>query len=131
MKSRQRLGDDPRDHDGEFGGVDEEHADVCGQRPDIDHTTNQPLAEQPFQPWKIYPKPPPPHWHWKSKEVLSHDETEGDGFQFEACDIPAEVHPWTYEIDSKGVYQVYETSEDGKGELTILLHYWNKVTRLQ
>jgi hypothetical protein len=41
------------------------------------------------------------------------------------------VHPWTYEIDSKGVYQVYETSEDGKGELTILLHYWNKVTRLQ
>lgn len=114
-KSRQRLGDDPRDYDGDLDGIDEEHADVCGQRPDIDHTTNQPLADPPFKPWNIYPKPPPPAWHWKSKEVYNRDgtPTDGDGFEFEACEIP-ESHPWTFEIDDKGVYQVYEASEDGQ-----------------
>ncbi|KAJ3566856.1 hypothetical protein NP233_g6737 [Leucocoprinus birnbaumii] len=113
LKSRQRLGDDPRDYDGDFEGVDEDHADVCGQRPDADATTNQPAAEHPFKPWNIYPKPPPPAWHWKSKEVYNHNADDGDGFESEACEIPAS-HPWTFEIDDKGVFQVYEASEDAQ-----------------
>ncbi|KXN87062.1 AMP deaminase [Leucoagaricus sp. SymC.cos] len=115
LKSRQRLGDDPRDYDGTFEGADEEHAGVCGLRPDADNSkANTTPTQQTFKSWKIYPKPPPPFWHWKSKEVLSHDEEAGgDGFKFEDCEIP-ESHLWTFELDEKGVYQVYETSDDGQ-----------------
>lgn len=123
LKSRQRLGDDPRDYDGEFEGIDEEHADVCGQRPDVDVVSNKPPAQEPFKPWKIYPKPPPPFWHWKSKEVLSHDdENSGDGFCFEDCEVPG-PHPWNFMIDDKGVFQVYGTSDDvQKGESPMDFH---------
>lgn len=114
FRSRQRLGDDPRDYDGVFQGIDGDHAGVTGFRPDVDPTTNQTAAEQPFKPWKIYPKPPPPTWHPKSKEAISHGENErGDGFRFEECEIPGS-HPWTFQLDEKGVYQVYDVYE-GKG----------------
>lgn len=114
LKSRQRLGDDPRDYDGDFDGVDDEHADPSGLKPDVDPATNQPPAQQ-FKPWRIYPKPPPPTWHSKSKEVLSHGESEtgGDAFRFEECEIPGS-HPWNFRIDDKGVFQVYEADDDGK-----------------
>ncbi|KAF9448708.1 AMP deaminase [Macrolepiota fuliginosa MF-IS2] len=116
LKSRQRLGDDPRDYDGEFEGVGDEHADVSGQKPDVDLATNRPTPHS-FNPWKIYPKPPPPAWHWKSKEVLSHDDdkTSGRGFRFEECEIPGS-HSWNFRIDEKGVFQVYEADDEGKKE---------------
>ncbi|KAJ7575108.1 hypothetical protein C8J56DRAFT_1007804 [Mycena floridula] len=113
-RSLQRLGDNPRDHDGVFPGVDEDMADVSGMRPDADFTHNRP-PEQPGEKWKIYPKPPPPHWHWTDKfKVVSSDGDAvkgNDEFEFSQCEIPGE-HPWGFKIDERGVYQVYEDVED-------------------
>ncbi|EIM81628.1 AMP deaminase [Stereum hirsutum FP-91666 SS1] len=115
--SRQRLGDNPRDHDGVFKGIVDECADVQGVRPDSDYSKiGQPLGkEDQFQPWKIYPKPPPPHWHWSATEeapsMAGHEENDDHNkpFEFDACEIHGE-HPWNFEIDEKGVYQVYESA---------------------
>lgn len=126
MKSKQRLGDDPRDFDGDFGGVDDDHADVASLKFDVDPSTNQPPAQQ-FKPWKIYPKPPPPAWHWRSKEVLSHDKdgVDDEPFRFEECEIP-DPHSWTFRIDEKGVFQVYEVDDKEKGpsQLYIIRSKW-------
>lgn len=112
-KSLQRLGDNPRDHDGVFHGVTEGLADVSGVKPDV----NQSLAasaNSPHEPWVIYPPPPPPHWHFTAKEtVISADGrlTPDNEFDFSQCQIPSN-HEWVFEIDDKGVYQVY-TNTDG------------------
>ncbi|KAJ7913565.1 hypothetical protein B0H13DRAFT_491918 [Mycena leptocephala] len=108
LKSRQRLGDDPRHYDGKFPGVDDKSADVCGVRPDANYTSNQPPASQP-KPWKLYPKPPPPHWHWTDTAIISSDgsySSKGD-FRIQDCEIPG-AHPFSFEIDDKGVIQVYD-----------------------
>ncbi|KAG0703791.1 AMP deaminase [Suillus ampliporus] len=111
-KSLQRLGDNPRDHDGVFHGVAEGLADVSGVKPDA----NISLAvspKNPHEPWAIYPKPPPPHWHFTAKEtVISADGrvTPHDEFNFAQCQIPGN-HEWEFEIDDKGVYQVYTNAE--------------------
>ncbi|KAG1836358.1 AMP deaminase [Suillus subalutaceus] len=111
-KSLQRLGDNPRDHDGVFHGVAEGLADVSGVKPDV----NQSLAasqNSPHEPWVIYPKPPPPHWHFAAKEtVISADGrvTPDDQFEFSQCQIPGN-HEWVFEIDDKGVYQIYTNSD--------------------
>jgi AMP deaminase len=124
--SRQRLGDNPRDHDGRFEGLDDAHADVSGARPDVDYVGNKPEGWGSFEPWVIYPRPPPPRWHWSDKETLERRGSEGkevgggggDGeFRFEECWIP-EGHEWGFEIDEKGVYQVYE---DVEGEVFSLV----------
>jgi len=117
FKSRQRLGDDPRDYDGEFEGLPEEHVEVCSRRPDIDVATERSRVESPFAPWKIYPKPPSPTWHPKNKEVLKHNVSDEESFEFEACEIP-ESHPWTFEIDDKGVYQVFKSYDGSKSSTT-------------
>jgi hypothetical protein len=42
-------------------------------------------------------------------------------FVFEECEIPG-GHPWCYEIDDKGVYQVYK---DGQGSFLLsFLYLW-------
>lgn len=115
LKSRQRLGDDPRDYDGVFPGVDSTYAGVSGFKSDMELSPNLTPSVQPFKPWKIYPKPPRPTWHPHSKAALDHSEDEpGDGFLFEDCEIPG-VQSWSFRLDEKGVYQVYEVLE-GKGE---------------
>lgn len=110
VKSRQRLGDNPKDHDGHFPGLDDEIADVSGVRPDSDFRSNHPPSS-PFEPWRVYPPPPPPHWHWTDKEkVVSADGNSArpdSDFVFEDCAIP-KPHPWDFDIDDKGVFQVYE-----------------------
>ncbi len=120
LKSRQRLGDDPRDYDGDFEGVDDDHADVARFRSDVDPATNQPPAQE-TKPWKIYPKPPSPAWHWRSKEVLNRGKDEGGTFHFEECEIPGS-HLWTFKIDEKGVCQVYESDDKEKGSFPLLPH---------
>lgn len=103
------LGFNPKDHDGHFTGLDPEIADVDGVRPDV-HIHIPPASEQEhiFEPWNIYPKPPPPHWHWMDKEVVPHKPPEDDEeFDFDKCEIPG-PHGWDFELDEKGVYQVYE-----------------------
>ena len=111
QRSRQRLGDNPKDHDGRFNGLDGDSADVSGVRPDANYASEPPLVS-PFKPWKIYPKPPPPHWHWTSKEQVAKQTDGEEDFKFEDCPIPGS-HPWCFVIDDKGVYQVYEQGEGG------------------
>lgn len=127
-RSLQRLGDNPRDYDGVFPGLDDDCADVSGMRPDADPKLNR-GKEAPAKPWTIYPRPPPPHWHWtdKNKDIVSSDDQttidakRKDEFDFAQCDIPGE-HAWDFEIDDRGVFQVYE---DVKGSIgsTYLLYY--------
>lgn len=118
LKSRQRIGDDPRDYDGDFQPPTDEHAGVCGIRPDvaIDAAKSQ-SQENRFERWNIYPKPPPPHWHWKDSEtvVVSTDGTKRrpghNEFNFDDCTIPTEHPGWSFAIDVKGVFQVYDDTE--------------------
>ena len=101
------LGFNPKDHDGHFTGLDHTVADVSGVKLDVDlHSVPEPNSL--FPPWRIYPKPPPPHWHWSDNEGLKHKADDDDEeFIFENCHIP-EADDWGFEIDEKGVYQVYE-----------------------
>jgi AMP deaminase len=112
FKSRQRLGDDPRDHDGHLEDYSEDHADVFGVRtdaapPGMDASSGSAKA---WEKWKIYPKPPPPHWHWRQDQVISADGAKhvpGDSFKFEECHIPGEIPGMDFKLDTKGVFQVH------------------------
>jgi len=111
QRSKQRLGDNPKDYDGHFKGISEDIADVSGVRPDAKNTP--PPSTHNYEPWKIYPRPPPPHWHWADKKAISADRQHVQGdeeFQFEDYEIPG-PHPWTFHLDDKGVYQVYDASQ--------------------
>lgn len=107
-RSLQRLGDNPRDYDGQFSGFDDAHASAPGVRPDIDIKTNSPPSSVPNK-WDIYPPPPPPFWHYHGQSNPGEKPLDVD-FEFSKCDIPGE-HPFEFEIDDKGVYQVYERVE--------------------
>ncbi|KAF8443038.1 hypothetical protein L210DRAFT_3643926 [Boletus edulis BED1] len=113
-KSLQRLGDNPKDHDGHFNGIAGGFAGVSGVQPDVDFA-NARVSESPYKPWKIYPKPPPPHWNFSAKHDApaadGHPTTENDQFDFSTCQIPGS-HPWEFRIDDRGVYQVYSTAAD-------------------
>ncbi|KAF9220932.1 AMP deaminase [Gyrodon lividus] len=107
-KSLQRLGDNPRDHDGHFRGIVEGFADVSCVKPNVDFT-NAHALKSPYQPWEIYPRPPPPHWHFSVKKDVftadGHVASRDDEFEFTKCQIPG-PQSWEFEIDDKGVYQV-------------------------
>ncbi|KAF7422467.1 AMP deaminase [Pleurotus ostreatus] len=117
MKSRQRLGDNPKDYDGHFRGFADGQADVSGPRPGTAIRDIRP-AEASFEKWKIYPTPPPPHWHWKDKEtvVSSNGEyTTSDEFVFADCHIP-DIHPWKFKMDEKGVFQIYDNPDQDEAK---------------
>lgn len=111
--SRQRLGDDPRDHDGTFLGFDERYQDVAGVRPDADLQNQiRTEPEKHFKPWEIYPKPPPPHWHWKGKKPEAPNDPVWNAdseFDFTHCYIPG-PDCMDFKIDNAGVFQVYSSS---------------------
>ena len=90
--SLQRLGDNPKDFDGQ------------PLPPDIPESDTS-----MFTRWKIYPKPPPPRWHWKPKpHNLTPEELEDlEEFEFSKCSIPgpSTLH---FELDEQGVYQVFD-----------------------
>jgi AMP deaminase len=129
LKSRQRIGDDPRDYDGHFQPPSDEHADVSGIRPDVANLEIDAAKSQSqpnlFEPWSIYPKPAPPHWHWKDHEtVVSIDGIKSSGhdkFNFDDCTIPGEHPGWSFGIDVKGVFQVYD--DNNKGNKVIVSFY--------
>lgn len=113
--SGQMLGFNPKDHDGHFTGLDSRVADVSGVRPDVDLLQTEPPPSL-FKPWRIYPRPPPPHWHWADNDPVHRmpSEFEDEKFAFENCEIPGpDERGWSFEIDERGVYQVYDSS---KGE---------------
>lgn len=116
LVSGQRLGFNPKDHDQTFFGLPDEVSDVSGVRPDADIGSINAPTSATFSPWRIYPKPPPPHWHWKDKNLVSHDPSEDEEFIYEECEVPGSDN-WDFEIDERGVFQVYQ---DTKGELEIL-----------
>jgi AMP deaminase len=125
LKSGQRIGDDPRDHDGHFQLPSDEHADVSGIRPDVAIDPAKSQSQQNlFEPWNIYPKPPLPHWHLKDHEnVVSIDGTKSSGrekFNFDDCTIPGEHLGWSFGIDVKGVFQVYD---DNKGTYKVIISF--------
>lgn len=123
--SLQRLGDNPRDHDGHFHGLDPKITDVSGVRPDADISayaspdSENKLPKSPYKPWRIYPKPPPPHWHWTADTEPVHGGDKAgsskEEFVFEKCEIPGDHGGWSFELDETGVFQVYNAS----GVLTI------------
>ena len=127
--SLQRLGDNPRDHDGHFNGLDPKIADVSGARPDADISayaspgSEDKLPKSPYKPWHIYPKPPPPHWHWTpDTEPVRGSDGAGAGkeeFIFKKCEIPGSHDGWSFELDETGLYQVYNTN----GSLEILCSF--------
>ncbi|KIK69816.1 hypothetical protein GYMLUDRAFT_236289 [Collybiopsis luxurians FD-317 M1] len=118
-RSRQRLGDNPKDYDGSFPGLSEECAGVSGVRPDANFAANQPPPRSPEEHWTIYPPPPPPHWHWADqRNAMSTDgrrSPEGD-FNFQECHIPSSDSRM-FAIDDTGVFQVYENTEKSQYSL--------------
>lgn len=118
--SLQRLGDNPRDYDGNFNGFDPKIADVSGVRPDADISAyaspgwEDKLPKSPYKPWRIYPKPPPPHWHWTADTEpvpgIEKEEAGKEEFVFEKCEIPGGHDGWSFDLDEMGVYQVYNAS---------------------
>lgn len=83
--SLQRLGDNPKDHDGDFTGFyPASAADVNGLKPDInangaeDPHSAPAEQRQEFAPWQVYPPPPPAHWHWQSGDVVGNG---GEGIE--------------------------------------------------
>ncbi|KAI9058231.1 AMP deaminase [Trametes sanguinea] len=111
--SGQKLGFNPRDHDGLFTGLDDDIATVSGVRPDADWETRLP-PKSPFNKWRIYPRPPPPHWHWKGQQTVvpsnsGHDLSSNEEFDFAKCEIPG-PDEYNFGIDERGVYQVYDPS---------------------
>ncbi|KDQ11454.1 hypothetical protein BOTBODRAFT_455558 [Botryobasidium botryosum FD-172 SS1] len=121
--SLQRLGDNPRDHDGVFAGFKGDAGDVPGARQDATEAALNPPGESPFEPWKIYPPPPPPHWHWKPESETaipdaahSNKDIRIEPFDFAKCQIPGH-HPWEFVLDEYGVYQLHEKgTENGPGQ---------------
>lgn len=104
--SNQRLGDNPRDHDSVFHGIPEGISDVMGVRPEA--ASAYMPAEEQFEPWHIYPSPPAPQWQWTADKeaVLSETAPRRDIFDFSQIEVPG-AHDWGFEVDDKGVYQVY------------------------
>ena len=97
--SQQRLGDNPRDHDGVFFGFNDNAGDVSGIKPDASHESICDASDGTFSPWKIYPRPPPPHWHYN-------DRGREAEFDFTKCLVPG-ADSWDFRIDERGVFQVY------------------------
>jgi AMP deaminase len=127
--SLQRLGDNPRDHDGVFKGFAHDIGGVSGVRPDAYAALREASGdkshpelreeETKFQPWKIYPPPPPPHWHWTDQPTINTSVDGalgyGDEFDFKTCEIPG-ADTCVYKIDSKGVFQVYGSDTEVEAE---------------
>ena len=84
------------------------------------NTTDEPAApvngeNGERKPWKIYPPPPKPHWESRDpfeQAAPSAEPGKQYEFQMEECEIPGE-HPYVFELDSQGVYQVYTSPEVG------------------
>jgi AMP deaminase len=110
--SLQRLGDNPRDHDGAFHGfANPSHGDVIGARPGAPLDQIE-ATESKWAPWRIYPRPPPPNWHWTDRTRLDIAPSEKEEeFEFSQVPIPGpDERGWTFKVDRRGVIQVYDSA---------------------
>ncbi|WWC86266.1 AMP deaminase [Kwoniella dendrophila CBS 6074] len=125
--SNQRLGDNPKDHDGTFHGfTPKSSGDVMGLKAEVQQDTceGSSAAENDELPtWNIYPPPPPPHWRWKpSNEGVMPEPTSSDGttqdtaasssqqpqsFKVEDCVIQEEDKQHVFHLNDEGVFTVY------------------------
>nr|XP_019015072.1 AMP deaminase [Kwoniella pini CBS 10737]OCF53853.1 AMP deaminase [Kwoniella pini CBS 10737] len=127
--SNQRLGDNPKDHDGNFHGfTPRSSGDVMGLKAEVRQDTCEgpSAAENETLPtWNLYPPPPPPHWHWKpsqgsvlpeptssdgattSKDKASTSESGIQQFKFEDCLIHEEDKEHEFHLNDEGVFSVY------------------------
>ncbi|AFR93958.2 AMP deaminase [Cryptococcus neoformans C23] len=123
--SNQRLGDNPRDHDGTFHGFNPASAgDVMSLKPEYDPETVEIPAEtkDDIPTWNIYPPPPPPRWHWKTAQDGVHPEPatiednnkrsapnqrDVEVFKVEDCEIPGKDEGKTFMVNDEGVFTVY------------------------
>jgi AMP deaminase len=112
--SCQRLGDNPKDHDGVFAGFKNDAGEVAGIKPDAPLDSLCPLSEDRFSPWNIYPRPPPPRWHHNTPSFSAEDNDET--FDFLKCQIP-KSDSWYFKMDEKGVFQVYSDKLEGNSML--------------
>ncbi|WWC99694.1 AMP deaminase [Kwoniella sp. B9012] len=132
--SNQRLGDNPKDHDGTFHGfTPRSFGDVMGLKAEVeqDACEGPSAAENDELPtWNIYPPPPPPHWHWKpSQGSVMPEPTSSDGtemtktttstsikdnqtFKIEDCQIHEEDKQHIFQMNDEGVFTVYSATEE-------------------
>lgn len=84
-----------------------------------------------FEPWQIYPPPPIPHWKERdpyaeapeSTADIAQREAERRKFDRSKVMIPKREHEGKrkrYELDSNGVYQVYDEGEARLARFVVL-----------
>ena len=138
--SCQRLGDNPKDHDGTFQGFNPpDSGDINGVKPEVLQDNCEAVPDErpgEFPTWQIVPPPPPPHWHWTPAENGIRPEHKSDGtddaidgeasgskgdrgvdsqvFKFEESEIPGEAtERCDFGLNDEGVYEVwYEEGEE-------------------
>lgn len=139
--SNQRLGDNPRDHDGAHVPTGD-MCDVSGLRADVPDsawgvdrpsgsTSNaKENGEVDSQPkWKMHPPAPPPHWHPNNflpnavRPAIKHEyESErryvggNEEFDFNSIEIPGVDEEWEYALDDRGVFQIYDSTPSSSSE---------------
>lgn len=120
--SLQRLGDNPRDHDGVFSGFQPGAADVNGIRPDADlrsaeEPSNSPSHPDPLPAWKIYPAPPPAHWHWQGLDGQNHAVMGegGEGVDQSKRSEKGEIQGVPVDLGGKRQQQVLEDARATNG----------------
>ena len=136
--SCQRLEDNPINYDGDFAPPKDSTSTSASHpnfREEVSSATTDPLLQEPrkgnlpsnlhssrdgdsllnLPRWHIYPKPPKPHWESRDPfavQITSESSPEQQEFNFSDCEIPGE-HPFVYEMDKQGVYQIYEDEAIG------------------
>jgi len=137
--SNQRLGDNPRDRDGQFRGFNPPSAaDISGLKADADPEIAESFpadTAKEEKAWNIYPPPPPPHWHWKPAQdgpkVESSSKTAGLGgpgessggrdshaFKYEDCEIPG-FDSREFALNDEGVFEVWEEAPLKKQDVAV------------
>ena len=133
LKSKQRLGDDPRDYDGHFRPIKEEFVGVGHLKPDVDVHRDNIFCEENDRPkWNLYPKPPPPHWHWRKDQVVHNEDgskalSGNQEFRFEDIAMPEVDSGWSFALDEKGVFQVYDNTVAEPGTYSAVWPKWSLI----
>ena len=109
--SRQRLEDDPRNYDGEFNPAPDSTSTSTAH---LDSQQSNTLPK--FSKWNIYPPPPLPHWNTGDpfapapQGLILKNGYDPEEFVQADCKIPEKDSSRTFRLDSKSVFQVYDSA---------------------